>query len=601
MPKIVLGWQLKRPVEDEEIHCLIARVKDRYQGLFADPLEHRGLWQDHQGLLSFDIQAAADRGLHITENRIICLTGQPSITDGARDAGASRLDALSLHRYVTGEGSARQVNPPFTLCWFDKDRKSLRVIHDGLGMDSFFIAEIGGAVVFSNKCWCILELLGETPRIDYTAWRYWFCMGWFPEKSTPFQNIRYLDKGEDITADGRDVVMRQDDALAAWAADGSRARQELQAQQELMERSETSFRKLILENRGANRQYHADLTGGIDSRAICSVLLKEGVPCSFSTSGARSSPDVVIARQLAKEFHLGWERRRETPTGRDTRILDQQFRKMTLWGEGMVEPNRFASYEEHPAARQHDPRLGGGSAEISKGHFYAQALLTRPGRSYRECEERLLDYFGWIADSVLTDRESAALKATLRDQISGGRAYGLQDFNLLDCFYIGHRTRRWQSAHLAADLFDVTILPFINIEHVKLGLAMSPAGKAARGFQKFVIQRNAERLLRIPFNQPPESGLLWKVAAKASAILGRPKDIGSADYFQSCGAGFIQRVTSLEAPLETILDLEKRKEAQGWLRLGNEDWYFYLRLISFCYWHDQYVGKGAAVGTVVWP
>lgn len=596
MPKIVVGWQLTRSLEDPEVQRFIARVKGRYQELFEDPLEHHGLWLDNQGLLSFDIQGASDPGLLVTENQILCVTGQPSVTDHAEQSGAVKLDAASLDRLLAAERSAHRVNPPFTLCAFEKDRKSVRVVHDGLGMDSFFIAESGGAVVFSNKCWCILEMLDESPRIDSAAWRYWFCLGWFPENSTPFQNIRYLDQGESIAMDSRSVVIKKDCALPAWTARGS------ETPQESMERAEDSVRKLIVGNRSPNGRYHADLTGGIDSRAVCSILLKEGVPCAFSTDGARSSADVMIAEQLANQFHLTWGHRQDSPTNRHNRrqLLDRQVRKMTLWTEGMVEPNRFASYQDGPAARQEKPRLGGGSAEISKGHFYAQALRTKPARAYSECESRLLEYFGSLADSVLTEGESAALQASLRAQIASGRAYGLQDFGLLDCFYLEHRTRRWQSAHLAANLFDVAILPFINIEHIRLGFAMTPADKAARQFQMFLIRRNAERLLSVPFNQLPERGALRKLAAGLSRILPRSTNVGTADHFQSKGAEYIQRVTMLRTPLETILDFGKRKDKQGWQRLGAEDWYFYLRLISFCYWHDHYISSGAEIGSAVW-
>jgi hypothetical protein len=60
------------------------------------------------------------------------------------------------------------------------------------------------------------------------------------------------------------------------------------------------------------------------------------------------------------------------------------------------------------------------------------------------------------------------------------------------------------------------------------------------------------------------------------------------------------RVTALQTPVETILDLRKRKEEEGWLRLATEDWYLYLRLISFCYWHNQHIAKGVEIGPAIW-
>ena len=71
-------------------------------------------------------------------------------------------------------------------------------------------------VVFSNRCWPILRLTGEPPTLDAEAWRHWFCLGWFPDLSTPVRNVRVLDSGEIIVGDSRAVTSTSAGALSRW-------------------------------------------------------------------------------------------------------------------------------------------------------------------------------------------------------------------------------------------------------------------------------------------------------------------------------------------------------------------------------------------------
>ena len=227
---------------------------------------------------------------------------------------------------------------------------------------------------------------------------------------------------------------------------------------------------------------------------------------------------------------------------------------------------------------------------------------TRGCRSLRACGH-VLETFTAVAESILTREGSIELQESLEREVSGGKAYDLQGFDLLDFFYLGQRTRRWQSAHLAINLFDVALLQVVNVEHIKLAFAMNPADRAAAAFQTFIIRRNTESLLRVPAHQMLYTRFYHRLQgpiARASAIGGRSKHIDWRYHFRIRGPDYVAKVLARETPLELILDVKKEKEEGRWSRLGSRDWLFNARLVSFYYWHHHYVAHTPDHAHVLW-
>lgn len=591
MSKLILGWQLDRRLDDRDIAATIARIKARYQPLFEDPIHHAGVWHENQGLLHFDVVQGDDPGVHLDPARIICLSGSPSIT-GDR---ARRYRAKDLYDYIHGSlgradrGTLHHINPPFTLCWFDKRTQELGLAHDGLGADQFFVAETSHGMVFSNKCWPILHFLKEAPRIDDAAWQYWFCLGWFPGNSTPFENVRHLGRGEFIRADSRTVRFDSEDTLASWI---SPVKAEFPTS--LMTRAMDSARQLIRLNQPTRARYGSDLTGGLDSRAICAVLIKDGIPCTFYTGGPRYSSDVVVARRIAKRFHLDWVHVKDPPFWRHEdlpHIVDAQFTKLLLWGEGLVQPARFQHFQVAPAPTTHHSYLSGGSSEISRGPYYNR-VLTKDKDQGVEYRKALALFESRITTAPLS--EAAAFNGTrlVREQVANGEAYGLRELDLLDFLYLTEKMRRWQAAHRAINLFDSSVVPFFNIEHIKLGFAMRPLDKAERRFQSFVIAQNAAELLHLAFGNSFRFKLqerLVRVMSRSQWLGGMLKTLGWAEYLRVDGKSEIEEIFASDTPLWGIL--EKGKAAAKWrafLRGSDQNLQFPLGLMAFQRWYAMY-------------
>jgi hypothetical protein len=64
------------------------------------------------------------------------------------------------------------------------------------------------------------------------------------------------------------------------------------------------FNSLIVSSAQRSSSVSADLTGGLDSRAICSAVIANGLNCNFLTGGPALSVDVQIAKRIASQFDL---------------------------------------------------------------------------------------------------------------------------------------------------------------------------------------------------------------------------------------------------------------------------------------------------------
>lgn len=273
-----------------------------------------------------------------------------------------------------------------------------------------------------------------------------------------------------------------------------------------------------------------------------------------------------------------------------SRSPDVQFTKLLLWGEGLVQPTRFQHFHGEPHQTTRGSYLDGGSSGISKGFYYSRLLKRNDdeGLTYR----KVLSRFEGIGTAPLTDADAFELSRRLRDHLASGEAYGLRELALLDFFYLNEWIRRWQSAHLAINLFDKSVLPFFSIDHIKLAFAMRPLDKAERRFQRFIIAQNAEELLHVAFG----NSLRFKLQDRLLRLMSRTKWLGGvlktlswADYLRGDGKPQIDRIFSSDTPLWQILDRERATAKwNAFLRGSDQSIQFPLGLMAFRRWYAMY-------------
>jgi hypothetical protein len=453
MSGIILGWQCPAKVDPHRIQALFRQITGRYQPLFQDPLEHVGLWNDAQGLMHFDVRADESNLVYAPGQILAYLSGKPTAADS--QGRITRTTAESLLARCSGTivdtTFIRDVNPPFSFAALDLVRSRLLLIHDGLGLDQLFVYRVGKSLVFSNKCWPILRFLNLAPEINIRGWKHWFCVGWFPENETPLEGIQALDRGECLFGDQREIKSLSVDVFSDWLSNPENG----DTRHQMVKATEV-FNSLIVSSAQRSSSVSADLTGGLDSRAICSAVIANGLNCNFLTGGPALSIDVQIAKRIASQFDLKWDHvAGPSATGKmSDDVIATSFQKMALWSEGMVEPTRYRHFHSTGASATSAAYFSGGGAEISKAHYYGNKY--DPRGSFDRCVRSFLKLLRDVQDSILIGDSAFNLSDDVRVRMNDGQRYVLADYELLDYYNLTERARRWKGAHLAASLFDAS-------------------------------------------------------------------------------------------------------------------------------------------------
>ncbi len=572
----MLGWHLPQAVNDESISKACTAVSLRYQPFYQNKLRLQGHWNKHRGLVRISTEKN-DFQVFEKGADFICMSGAPTTFN---DDEVIRLDARDLSSRLfnpIGEVNhtvINDINPPFSLARFNSSTDCLTLVHDGLGYDKLFLYESSDKLVFSNKCWPILNLLGKKAKPDYHAWRLWFAFGWFPRLLTPFADIRVLDRGEIITCRQQGIDYGGSSSLPTWLEDARTLRRD-----DLLDRASKSFGGVIRSYTGkndthSNSRCSADLTGGLDSRAICSEIIRTGVPVRFYTGGTADSPDVKVARQIASRFNLDWHHEppsMNTRTEPDQEEVAAKFARMLIWDEGCVEPNRFAAMSPVPNSGKLKAYFGGGTSEISKGFYYdanrdPERLLTTIDALNTARSRYVLG-----AKELLSDEQ--CVEDELTHAIASATALGLKGYDIADHFYIDERVRRWSSTHSAFNPFDSSVQPFLTVDHIRLAFALSPLERSQKLFQNHIIACNAPALCNIAlgYSEPPSEQDYWLV------------------FFRS-HPEMLQKVLSCcDTKLANVLDMDKTKCKLSRILDGKDyDTYFLLRLLAFDFWMAEY-------------
>jgi hypothetical protein len=361
-----------------------------------------------------------------------------------------------------------------------------------------------------------------------------------------------------------------------------------------MPQAAEAVRRLIERNRPAEGGFEADLTGGLDSRTICAVLTHEGFRCRWHTGGPRWSAEVVLAGRIARQLRLDWthtDDRGPADSADLSELVENRLRRFTLWCEGLVQSRRLCAFPDSPAPTSDVVYLGGGSSEISRGPYYRETFRRNPAAPFDL--DRSAAQLSGPARDLLAPPDAVALGDRIRHHLAEGRACGLGGWGLIDHWYLQQKVRRWQSAHLAANLFDGDVLPFVNAEHIALAFAMAPLAKVESEFQRYLIRRNAPALLRVPLTSEAHRSRYVQVLRWLDRVRNRRSNTGWMGYIRGPGRASVERVLSSGGPLWEILDRDRATRTwRAFLQGTKPDLNFPLALLVFSSWHTATIEEG---------
>lgn len=134
----------------------------------------------------------------------------------------------------------------------------------------------------------------------------------------------------------------------------------------------------------------ADLTGGYDTRLLTLLLREAGVPFDTNTRGSPYSPDIPVAREIARR--AGWNWSLLTLPDEWESFLPSMLPVALAWGDGNLDAIELARvlWAHRELGREHRDLAIGGGGEHYRGFAWRQEFL-QAGRSSRVNLDNWLD------------------------------------------------------------------------------------------------------------------------------------------------------------------------------------------------------------------
>ncbi len=128
---------------------------------------------------------------------------------GTRFRGHSDTEVI-LHLYLEkGADFLADLNGIFALAIWDRDRDSLLLARDGLGVVPLYLAQTPRGLVFASEMKALLSVADLERTIDAAAIANYLCLMWCPAPRTPLAKVRKVEPG---TA----LELRRGEVLRTW-------------------------------------------------------------------------------------------------------------------------------------------------------------------------------------------------------------------------------------------------------------------------------------------------------------------------------------------------------------------------------------------------
>jgi asparagine synthase (glutamine-hydrolysing) len=286
-----------------------------------------------------------------------------------------------------GPGFVDRLNGMYGVAIWDRDRRTLTLARDRLGIKPLFWTVSGGRLVFASEIQAILASGWVEPETDVDALAQFLAWEYVPAPRTMFRGIRKLEAGSTLTLrvpGGEPVERRYWDVPAARDAAGG-PRGAASWAEEVDETIAASVRRQLL----ADVPLGAFLSGGVDSSLVVAAMGRGAHTFSIGFDDP-TYDEARWSRRVAD--HLGVDHRLEVirPDALDLferlmRHLDDPIADFSIFPTYLV--SRFARERVKVALS------GDGGDELFGGYetYLAQGMARRWNRIPRTLRQGVLE------------------------------------------------------------------------------------------------------------------------------------------------------------------------------------------------------------------
>lgn len=474
---------------------------------------------------------------------------------------------LSLDGYLRKNGASGQeaLMAPYSLFSGDDQMNTVVVQNDGLGTAQVFEYETTTEWVMTNRLFA-LKALGITPKPVAEEWAARWAADFFPGQMTGFSDVRCMAPGERVEAN-RDRIVRSSTSLYDSLLCVPQG-----APLEHAEAARVDLVKTVADVAGAARKHTLFLSGGRDSRAVASVMLRAGVPISAQVGGAHDSPDVIVARELAQVAGFPLKITDGSAPTDSAEAGEASIRRCLQWDAGC----RITKNQKY--FLRGNGKFGGGRLKINGKHGeIARGYLSREARLHAVRSETAEGYIQRLAAEmpgfILPDVREAAI-AVLRDRFRWLERFEVPPERALEVFYVHERLRRRACGSHAAKS-GIIFSPFLRPAVIRAANAFPVTDLFDDPLHRHITSVNMPEWEGIPFADdiPAVRAVAekrgWDVAS-SSPSAGRAswqtrtdgENYDNVAYWETTGAGMIKDALERGGFWHEIFD--PSRAAKGW-------------------------------------
>lgn len=414
-----------------------------------------------------------------------------------------------------------QLKGSFALAIWDKRKRALLLANDRFGTRPIYYLQRRGIFAFSSETKVFLAFSQFAQKPNLQALAELFSFGLVLEDKTLLEGISLLPPGSVMT-----VTIDKVKAKRYWKprfCDSNRRFQKKEAVEECYALLSNSIRS----NLQSISSPGLFLSGGLDSRLLAALAVKNSEDLQAFTFGTPDSQDVHIAEQIAEHLRF---RHHSFPLSPD--FLVHWLERGVWYTEGMSNCLNFAGIEVLPAVRQI-------SSYVMNGYGGNEFLGFLSGN--------LAKYYYWGNSSKLADRFyrdlntlfreeelNQLLNADLVKEIKGAVYESLQrvlknceektPFAKLYNFMLTQKARRLNLLGIIMDHSHLEYsLPFYDYDFTEFALALPPQERLWAKFYRYFLSKKFPALAEIPYQRsglPVNTNLGLVLSKKISEKVG---------------------------------------------------------------------------------
>jgi hypothetical protein len=343
-------------------------------------------------------------------------------------------------------------------------------------------------------------------------WAAHATLGWFPLQLTGFKNVRLLEPATQLRIDADGVHRSRTDVLGQWL------HPETRQDDEWLEIARNSLLRRLGAAATGCSEASAGLTGGWDSRAIISSLRALGLPFRARVKGQPDSPDVTVARELARiaGIPLAVETSADLPSS-DPNDWRDGIKLALLWQAGQMDVDKqktlFARGQRLDRGRVN---IMGQHGEIGRAFHYA-GMLQKHGIcelpwSDTKLEKRFVGHIVATAPRCLRHDLRDAVHEIVLAAYREATRYNLNGLGILDFLYLHENTRRFNAGSLASQT-NLVVAPFLNPDFIRAAFAVTPALKTDHALHQHIVGTNTPDWANVAYAESQPSSRYYNEGA----------------------------------------------------------------------------------------